>query len=375
LRSRAGALPGVEPGSVLAGRYRVDRVIGSGGMGIVLKAVHIHLKQPVAIKLLLPRMVHHEKVVHRFVREARLACRLKNEHVARVTDVGTLEGGVPFMVLEYLEGMDLWHLSRSPLTIGEIIDLVLQACEALAEAHSLGIVHRDIKPANLFVTERADRTRLLKVLDFGTSKSALGVPLTGARTSLGTPAYMSPEQIRSSRGVDHRSDLWSLGVVLYQLLQGALPFTGDTLRAMALSILNDPLPELTVPLPGALDEIIRRCLEKDPARRYRNVADLAHAIAGHAGSPTEAALSAKRTRRTLGNVTLELPAACQPACEVAPQARYAPHALVASEPAGVRWSILAATAALACAIGASAAVLAECLEHADSAGSVSGSRK
>ncbi|HMG52350.1 MAG TPA: serine/threonine-protein kinase, partial [Kofleriaceae bacterium] len=217
----------VEPGAVLAGRYRVDRVVGRGGMGIVVQAVHIELQQHVAIKLLLPEAIHHRDVVQRFLREAQVVGRLRSEHVARVTDLGILDGGAPFMVLEYLEGADLSRFSRSQLTIGEIIDLVLQACEALAEAHSLGIVHRDIKLANLFVTQRADRTRLLKVLDFGTSKSALAGPLTAVGAVLGTPAYMSPEQIRSSRSVDLRSDIWSLGVVLYRLLQGAPPFEGD----------------------------------------------------------------------------------------------------------------------------------------------------
>ncbi len=380
-------------------------MIGRGGMGVVMKAMHIHLKQPVAIKLLLPKAARNADVVQRFLREAQLVARLKSEHVARVTDVRTLDDGTPFIVLEYLDGMDLSRFSRSQLTVGGTIDLVLQACEALAEAHSLGIVHRDIKPANLFVTERADHTRLLKVLDFGTSKSALGVSLTAVRAVLGTPLYMSPEQIRSSCSVDLRSDIWSLGVVLYQLLRGARPFDGHSLRAVALRILNEPLPKVTVALPGALDQIIHRCLEKDPARRFQNVAELAHAIASYAESKTEAAISAERTRRTLGNVTLALAPTWQPERAIAPPALRATEAPkpdveppaapdssvdapaapdssvdapaapdssvdapAAPEPGGVRWSLLVALAALACAIGATAAVVARSLERTEGAG-------
>jgi serine/threonine protein kinase len=205
-------------------------------------------------------------VVQRFLREAQAAVRLKSEHVARVLDVGSLETGEPFMVLEYLEGTDLASFPRSQLGIGGIVNLMLQACEALAEAHALGIVHRDLKPANFFLTRGADGAPLLKVLDFGISKApSTGGQLTATQAVMGTPAYMSPEQMRSSRGVDHRSDIWSLGVVLYELLQGAPPFGGDTFSSMVLKVVNDPLPRLTVRLPDGLDGVVYRCLEKDPA--------------------------------------------------------------------------------------------------------------
>src|SRR6185436_9016494 len=187
---------GVELGAVLAGRYRIDRVLGQGGMGIVVQAMHLQLHQSVAMKFLLPEVLENQQVVQRFLREAQAAVRLKSEHVARVIDVGSLESGAPYMVLEYLEGADLSIFPRSQLTVGGIIDLVLQACEALAEAHSLGIVHRDIKPANFFITRRADGTLLLKVLDFGISKIATtNGQLTATQTVMGTPAYMSPEQM------------------------------------------------------------------------------------------------------------------------------------------------------------------------------------
>jgi len=204
--------PGIIPiGAVLAGRYRVERVLGQGGMGVVVKAMHLQLHQPVAMKFLLPEVLGNQQVVQRFLREAQAAVRLKSEHVARVIDVGSLESGAPYMVLEYLEGSDLSNFPRSQLSIGGVVDLVLQACEALAEAHSLGIVHRDIKPANFFITRGSDGTPMLKVLDFGISKSPVaGSNLTATQSVMGTPAYMSPEQMRSSRDVDHRTDIWAL---------------------------------------------------------------------------------------------------------------------------------------------------------------------
>jgi serine/threonine-protein kinase len=288
-------------GAVLAGRYRVERVLGQGGMGVVVKAMHLQLHQPVAMKFLLPEVLGNQQVVQRFLREAQAAVRLKSEHVARVIDVGSLETGAPYMVLEYLEGADLSNFPRSQLSIGGVVDLMLQACEALAEAHSIGIVHRDIKPANFFLTRGSDGAPLLKVLDFGISKTASTAGnLTATQSVMGTPAYMSPEQMRSSRDVDNRADIWALGVVLFELLQGAPPFGGDTFSSMVIKVVNDPLPRMTVPLPGELDAIVYRCLEKDPARRFQNVAELAHALAPYALSDTQAAISVQRTRSIIG---------------------------------------------------------------------------
>jgi len=288
-------------GAVLAGRYRVDRVLGQGGMGVVVQAMHLQLHQPVAMKFLLPEVLANQQVVQRFLREAQAAVRLRSEHVARVIDVGALESGAPYMVLEYLEGSDLSTFPRSQLSVGGIIDLILQACEALAEAHSLGIVHRDIKPANFFITRGADGSLLLKVLDFGISKTpATGAQLTATQSVMGTPAYMSPEQMRSSRDVDHRSDIWALGVVLYELLQGAPPFGGDTFSSMVIKVVTEALPRLTVQLPGDLDAIVYRCLEKDPARRFQNIAELTQALAKYAQSETQAAISVQRTRSIIG---------------------------------------------------------------------------
>jgi serine/threonine-protein kinase len=343
---------GIAIGAVLAGRYRIDRVLGQGGMGIVVQAMHLQLHQPVAMKFLLPEVLANQQVVQRFLREAQAAVRLKSEHVARVIDVGTLETGAPYMVLEYLEGADLSNFPRAQLSTGQIIDLILQSCEALAEAHSLGIVHRDIKPANFFITRSADGTLLLKVLDFGISKtSALAGNLTATQAVMGTPAYMSPEQMRSSRDVDHRSDIWALGVVLYELLQGVPPFGGDTFSSMVLKVVNDPLPRLTVALPGDLEAIIYRCLEKDPAKRFQNTAELAQALARYAQSEVQAAVSVQRTRSIIG--TRSQHAALAPTIAARPPSTISGAAMGGTVPprsAARRWPIAAVAVAVVAVI-------------------------
>jgi serine/threonine-protein kinase len=293
----------VEIGAIVEGRYRLDRVLGQGGMSIVVQAMHLQLHQPVAIKFLRAEYLGKHQIVQRFLREAQAAVRLRSEHVARVIDVGTLETGVPYMVLEYLDGADLSSF-RSRLAVGQVVDLTLQACEALAEAHAMGIVHRDIKPANLFITHHADGTLLLKVLDFGISKirTASG-RLTAPQAPMGTPAYMSPEQMRSPHDIDHRSDIWSLGVVLYELLQGAPPFGDEVFSSMVLRVASEPPRKLTVPLPGDLADIVYRCLEKDPEKRFQSTAEFAQQIAKYARSETQAALSVQRTRSIAGMAT------------------------------------------------------------------------
>ena len=292
-------------GDVLAGKYEVLRVLGVGGMGVVVAARHVQLEQKVAVKLLLPEARAAEAAA-RFSREARAALEIKSEHVARVTDFGTLDSGCPFIVMEYLDGSDLKQVARGGvLDVASAVEYVLQACEALAEAHRLGIVHRDLKPANLFLTTRADGTPLIKVLDFGISKAGGSFAdlisrggLTRTNTMLGTPSYMSPEQVRSSKHVDQRSDIWALGVVLYELLTGKLPFDADNITAISAQIVMDTpraLRELRADLPEGLEAAVLRCLEKDPAARYSNVAELAEACAPFA--PESAQLSVARISR------------------------------------------------------------------------------
>ncbi len=292
------------PGTVLLDKYRIDRVLGKGGMGVVLAATHLQLNERVAMKFLLPEVLSNREIVTRFMREAQAAVRLKGEHVARVIDVGTLPWGAPYMVMEFLEGMDLAALieHRGTIPSHEAVDYLLQACEALAEAHSLRIIHRDIKPANFFITRRPDGTPLLKVLDFGISKApvAVDVGLTSTQAVMGTPSYMSPEQMRSVRDVDERTDIWALGVVLYEALGGRRPFEADTFSALCIKAAMDPTPPLTVGVPAGLDSIVYRCLEKDQALRFSSVAELAVALAPYAGNQRQASIVCERASAILG---------------------------------------------------------------------------
>jgi eukaryotic-like serine/threonine-protein kinase len=284
-------------GDVLAGRYTIEGVIGVGGMGVVLAARHTVLGQPVAVKFLLPDLAKRQpEAAERFVREARAAIHLKSEHIARVMDVGNEPNGAAYMVMEFLEGRDLQRVAReqAPLGVAWVVDCVLQAAEALAEAHAAGIVHRDLKPANLFLTTRVDGSPLVKVLDFGISKAAVpgerGITRTDA--VMGSPGYMAPEQIRSAKHVDQRADVWGLGIVLYELLTGKPPFDGDNIATLSAQIvLETPTPADAVrpEIPGGLAEVVARCLEKAPAERFQNVAALARALLPF-GTPASAPL-------------------------------------------------------------------------------------
>ena len=279
----------VNPGDVLAGKYRVERVLGTGGMGVVVAAHHIQLDQKVALKFLRSEALGDAEAVARFVREARAAVKIQSEHVARISDVGQLENGAPYMVMEFLQGGDLaaWLQQNGPLPYEQAVDFVLQACVAVADAHALGIVHRDLKPANLFCVRRSDGQLVIKVLDFGISKmtnvasSARGVDMTRTSALMGTPLYMSPEQMRSSRDVDSTTDIWSLGVILFELITGKPPFHGESVTELVMKVATDPPPLLRpfrADAPSGLDAVVGKCLEKDRTKRYRNVGDLALAL-------------------------------------------------------------------------------------------------
>ena len=282
------AAAGVREGDILAGKYRVDRVLGVGGMGVVVAAHHVDLDDRVAIKFLLPEALHNGEAVARFAREAQAAVKIKSEHVARVTDVGRLENGAPYIVMEYLEGLDLsaWLQQRGRLPVDQAVEFVLQACEAIAEAHSLGIVHRDLKPANLFVIRRPDGGLSVKVLDFGIAKrtgaaGAAAAAITSTAAVMGSPLYMSPEQLNSSKDADARTDVWALGVILHELLSGDSPFIAETMPGVMMKITASEPPPLRArrpEVPVALERVILKCLEKDRSKRFPTIGDLAHAL-------------------------------------------------------------------------------------------------
>ena len=297
----------IKPGDIVAGKYKIIRIIGEGGMGIVVEAVHQTLDQRVAIKFHRPQASENEESIARFLREARAAAQIPSEHIARVSDVATLDGGDPYFVMEFLEGEDLDSVIEAdgPLTVPLALDYTLQVCEALAEAHALGIIHRDLKPANLFLARRGDGSTIVKLLDFGISKTLpkgddAELNMTKTRALMGSPLYMAPEQMRSTKRVDHRADIWSLGVLMHEMLTGETPFVGETLPEVCASIAADqPIP-LTVKRPDApfeLESVILRCLEKDAELRYVDMADLILALAPIL--PEEAAGSIARIVRVL----------------------------------------------------------------------------
>jgi serine/threonine-protein kinase len=301
-------VPGWPPdeGTILLGKYKVEKVLGKGGMGVVVVARHLQLQQKVAIKFLHPSAMSDPDVVTRFQREARILAQIQSEHVVRILDVGTLDKGEPFMVMEYLEGTDLSKTVkvRGPLPYDEAVDYVIQACEPLAEAHLQRIIHRDLKPSNLYLARRADGTYTVKVIDFGISKIQTEAELSMTKTSviLGSPLYISPEQLRSARDVDARSDIWALGVILYKLLTGHPPFIADSIAQLCAMILMNPPPRVSESrpdVPGALEDVMARCINKDPDRRFQNVGDLVEALLPFCARDAEAHESVARIRRLL----------------------------------------------------------------------------
>jgi serine/threonine-protein kinase len=300
----------VKIGETLAGKYTVERVLGVGGMGVVVAAKHIHLGERVAIKFLLPHALARPDVVKRFMQEGQAAAKMKSEHIARVRDVGTLDSGAPYLVMEYLDGEDLGAVLRvkRTLPVDVAVGYILQACEALADAHAAGVIHRDLKPGNLFLTRKNDGTPVIKIIDFGISKVGVtgdGLPpigngeMTETAMMMGSPLYMAPEQMASARDVDGRSDIWSLGIILHTLLTGQPPFKAASVMQVYELIIAGA-PPLRKDLPGApegLERILLKCLQKQRKDRYDNVADLAAALVEF--GPAGARDSAERTARIL----------------------------------------------------------------------------
>jgi serine/threonine-protein kinase len=276
----------VQPGDRIAGKYVVERFLGQGGMGAVFVARQEQLDRLVAIKFLLSEAAENSDALARFEREARSAAALQSDHATRVFDVGHLESGEPYMVMELLCGEDLAKtLERcGPLPPAEVTAIVVQACDAIGEAHAIGIVHRDLKPANIFLAQRPNGTMTVKVLDFGISKvrgPAAAKSLTSSKSLIGSPTYMSPEQLREARTVDGRADIWALGVTMYQLLTGVLPFCADTvaeLCALVLTVEPASLRSRRPEVPDALEAVVMRCLRKNPAERYAAAGELVGAL-------------------------------------------------------------------------------------------------
>lgn len=297
----------VSPGDTLAGKYRVDRVLGEGGMGVVVAATDIQLERRVAIKFLLPEYSQHHEAAQRFLREARAAVKMHGEHVARVIDVGTMEGGAPYMVMEYLEGRDLARVLEDDgkLPVEDAVAHVLEACDAIAEAHSVGIVHRDLKPANLFLAKLPDGSSKIKVLDFGISKAmvtttGMDPSLTRTSSMMGSPLYMSPEQMKSAKNVDPRTDVWALGVILYELIHGEPPFYAESIPELSAKVLlEEPVSirSRRTDVPEGVDAAVKRALAKDPAQRFQTVAELAVALAPF--GPARTRVNVERAARVL----------------------------------------------------------------------------
>lgn len=285
--------PPVAIGATVAEKYVVERVLGEGGMGIVLAARHRELDQRVAIKCLLPEIAQRGVAAERFRREARAVASMRSEHICRVLDVGTLSDGIPFMIMEYLDGCDLAQEleRRERIPYREAVTYVMQACEALSEAHNAGIIHRDLKPANLFLEHRGTGARRVKVLDFGVSKSLLEAQKSQALTQtanlVGSPLYMSPEQLESSRDVDARADIWGLGIVLYELINGQPPFAAASIPQLVAAVINEQpakLPE-SLEVPPELEAVIMRMLSKDRRERFASIEELMEQLAPYAVAP------------------------------------------------------------------------------------------
>jgi eukaryotic-like serine/threonine-protein kinase len=294
----------IADGDILARKYRVERVLGKGAMGVVVAATHVDLGQLVALKLMHADKEEAPEMRARFLREARAAVRLKSQHIAKVLDVGTDENDMPYIAMEFLEGQDLAVIlkKKGRQSFDDAVEYILQACEAVGEAHAAGIVHRDLKPANMFLTRDVSGAACIKVLDFGISKvMGAELTLTQEAQALGSPMYMSPEALGSAKGVDTRTDIWALGIILYQLVAGKTPFHESTMGQLCTRIVigsPTPLAEYRPDAPPGFEAVIHRCLQRDRDQRYENVAAFAHAIAPFA--PPRARVYVERIARIMG---------------------------------------------------------------------------
>jgi eukaryotic-like serine/threonine-protein kinase len=274
-------------GQTLASKYRLEDLVGSGGMGDVYRATNTAIGRTVAIKLLRPELAQYPEIVERFLREARTANRVNHPNVVDVTDIGQDADGTPFIVEEFLEGETLLQFAMrrgGKLTLSELADIIGPVLSAVAEAHASGVVHRDLKPENVFLAGRRGK-RIPKVLDFGISKAREAESeLTKVGVVMGTPAYMPPELVASFRDADTRTDVWALGVIIFELLAGRMPFDGSTIGEVFHAVAKKDAQRLSdwADVPEALADVVARCLKRNPLERYVDAAalavDLAHAI-------------------------------------------------------------------------------------------------
>jgi serine/threonine protein kinase len=274
----------VRAGQTIAGKYRVEELLGHGPSGVVLAARNVHLREQVVLKILASYTYGQEELLQRRLKKARIASRLKSEHVARIVDIGVTGDGMSYVATEALDGTTLEAElgERGMLPVEEAARWVLEACEGLAEAHAAGLVHGDLKPQNIFLARSADK-RILKILDFGSTSPLDAIGDQSASAFFGSPAFVAPEQIQSPADVDARADVWALGVLLYNLVSGQLPFVADTLSGVIVAVVYDA-PSLLTDAPYELARLVARCLEKDPAKRPQDVRELAAALAPFAGS-------------------------------------------------------------------------------------------
>jgi serine/threonine-protein kinase len=287
-------LPSKLPGTVIAGKYRIESMIGKGGMGSVWAATHLGLGQRVAVKLIAKRYAGSREARQRFDLEAKAAAQLRSRFVVQVYDNGETEDGTPYIVMELLlgESLDQRIQRQGPVPLDAALRIIGQVGRALSRAHSLGIVHRDLKPENIFMTRTEDDdAEIAKVLDFGIAKIKSpdsGAGGSGTRTGavLGTPLFMSPEQARGLKSVDHRTDIYSLGMVLYMMLTGQSAFSGESFGDILVAICTQPLPSFGVVakwLPPGLDAWLQRACAREPTERFQSIDEMLEALSAAAG--------------------------------------------------------------------------------------------
>ncbi len=306
------------PGILIGkGRYQIKKPIGSGGMGAVYEATQVAIGRKVAVKQLHPVFSQNEEVIARFQREAQMAGSIGHDNICEVTDLGTTKQGAPYLVMPLLNGHSLDDLisSREQLTVPRLADIICQTLSALEAAHNAKIVHRDLKPDNIFVTQVGDRDDFVKLLDFGISKiidqdSVSNLTRTG--TVLGTPYYMAPEQARGDKTLDHRIDIYAIGVIMYEALTGQRPFEGDSYNKIMYSILTEPFPSpcsLNTSISAEVEQVILKAMSRDPAERFTNAHEMREALKQTA---VETGISINTPRMTQAHTSADIPAENRP---------------------------------------------------------------